>query len=468
MASFRYESLRHSLLTKQEELRLGRQLRRALQVQQKVDELLERKELQRLERLQAESLDEDVFTMEEELEDFLWRTQRTSESRQTQSGHYIRDYDMFDDDGRIRGFDEDDDEDDLLGLSVYGINEANALQEFDSRSVVTRGSNSFGIADIALSDQEIREHLGIDGGHKELSKILVEGALAKEQMIKCNIRLVMNIARKWMTRSNIGGDSNKAYVLMGSWTKPSLDEVVQEGILGLAKAAERFDPERNLKFSTYATYYITNEVRLAFQRATTGCLRVPSNYILIRNKYEKLVKEHYQQTGKGLDLAVAAEKLQYPMERLNFILRSTRPLLQLDGPVPMALASSAGKAGSNLGSYGVPPSFADTLECMEPSPEAVLERSLLRQCLENALANELSPHERDVLRLRHGLDDGVSRSVKEVVESCGGMMSPAEIRRAEFRAYSKLRTPTSLHNRRLLGFAAEFASFDPSESLEAY
>jgi hypothetical protein len=86
MASSRYESLRHSLLTKQEELRLGRQLRRALQVQQKVDELLERKELQRLERLQAESLDEDVFTMEEELEDFLWRTQRTSESRQTQSG----------------------------------------------------------------------------------------------------------------------------------------------------------------------------------------------------------------------------------------------------------------------------------------------------------------------------------------------------------------------------------------------
>ena len=97
---------------------------------------------------------------------------------------------------------------------------------------------------------------------------------------------------------------------------------------------------------------------------------------------------------------------------------------------------------------------------LDPSPEALVDRSLLRQCLENALAAELSPHERDVLRLRHGLDDGVSRSVKEVVESCGGMLSQADIRRAEKQAYNKLRVPHSIHNQRLLSFAADFVPQD--------
>lgn len=78
--------------------------------------------------------------------------------------------------------------------------------------------------------------------------------------------------------------------------------------------------------------------------------------------------------------------------------------------------------------------------------------SLLRQCLENAMASELSPHERDILRLRHGLDDGVSRSVREVVEMCGGALSLSEVRTAELRAFRKLRSPYSVHNYHLLGF----------------
>ena len=94
----------------------------------------------------------------------------------------------------------------------------------------------------------------------------------------------------------------------------------------------------------------------------------------------------------------------------------------------------------------------------EATPESIVERSLLRQCIENALAAELSPHERDIVRLRHGLDtNGVSRTVKEVMESCGGMLSQADIRAAESRAYRKLRIPHSIHNARLREFAAEAA-----------
>lgn len=88
----------------------------------------------------------------------------------------------------------------------------------------------------------------------------------------------------------------------------------------------------------------------------------------------------------------------------------------------------------------------------EPQPEEQVEMSLLRQCLENAMATELSPHERDILRLRHGLDDGVSRSIREVVEMCGGTLSVSDVRTAELRAFRKLRSPYSIHTFHLMGF----------------
>jgi DNA-directed RNA polymerase sigma subunit (sigma70/sigma32) len=97
----------------------------------------------------------------------------------------------------------------------------------------------------------------------------------------------------------------------------------------------------------------------------------------------------------------------------------------------------------------------------EAHPEDQVELSFLRQCLENAMASELSPHERDVLRLRLGLDDGVSRTVREVVEVCGGNISTSEVRLAEQRAYKKLRTPYSLQHHQLIAFL-DFAGIDQS------
>jgi DNA-directed RNA polymerase sigma subunit (sigma70/sigma32) len=90
----------------------------------------------------------------------------------------------------------------------------------------------------------------------------------------------------------------------------------------------------------------------------------------------------------------------------------------------------------------------------DPSPDEYIERSILRQCIENAFASELAPHERDVLRLRHGLDDGVARSAKDVSDVFGGTISEGQVRTAESSAYRKLRGQRgqSIHTRRLLGF----------------
>ena len=208
-----------------------------------------------------------------------------------------------------------------------------------------------------LTEREIIDELGIEGGRKELSKLLIEGALAKQQMIKSNVRLVTSIAKKWMRTStssvhaNRNADNEKKPAgsnSMGDWSTPSLDEVIQQGIVGLAIAAERFEPERKFKFSTYATYYITNEVRQIMQSATTQCLYVPPYYYTIKNKYENIVRDNYRETAgdpsRSLDMEEIASRLKLKKTRLEFILKSTQSLVQLDSRLDMS-SYSAGKAG---------------------------------------------------------------------------------------------------------------------------
>jgi DNA-directed RNA polymerase sigma subunit (sigma70/sigma32) len=110
--------------------------------------------------------------------------------------------------------------------------------------------------------------------------------------------------------------------------------------------------------------------------------------------------------------------------------------------------SAAGGDGSNSQELLI----LDTLRCAEPKPEDQVEISFLRQCLENAMATELTPYERDVLRLRLGLDSGEGKTVREVVEICGGSVTMSDVRSAERRAFKKLRSPTSVHTHNLLEY----------------
>jgi DNA-directed RNA polymerase sigma subunit (sigma70/sigma32) len=136
-----------------------------------------------------------------------------------------------------------------------------------------------------LSDDDLNRL----GGREAISQILVEGAIAREKLISSNIRLVLSVAKKWCKNAvkSSGGSDNFAVIYGGSWTRPSLDEAVQEGIIGLATAADRFDYKLNLRFSTYATFWIVNFVRRCFQNASTGGFRVP--LVRINNKVASLV-----------------------------------------------------------------------------------------------------------------------------------------------------------------------------------
>ena len=130
-----------------------------------------------------------------------------------------------------------------------------------------------------LTDDDVVTKMKIEGGKRELREIFQVGSESRTMLMKSNIRLVVSIAKKWMGSSyaaggNIGSRTTMLY--NGGWDRPSLDEVIQEGVLGLARAVDKFDPGRGLRFSTYSTHWITSYVRQAFQSASTGCLKVPA------------------------------------------------------------------------------------------------------------------------------------------------------------------------------------------------
>ena len=401
----------HDLLTKKEEYELGCKIQKFVKIKNQIDEMVMAKKIEQEKRLEANQrrrekeaarrrkrrnqagelafdigsadslLHSDDLSMEEELEEFLSskglseKTDSSRFNRRSEFRNEVQDlYDDFEDDEQAMM--------EELGMHVYGIDNYNdnesssddlaivdyhdsdyALEdEFAAFPDPPKKSDSSKLGDTLdavrmLTELEIKDELGVTGGQKELVKILIQGTLAKQKMMRCNVRLVTSIAKKWMLAAKGSGAGNtegakklSKSMFLGDWSTPAIEEVIQQGIVGLALAIERFEPERELKFSTYATYYITNEVRQIFQSATTQCLYVPPYFYNIKNKYEKIVRDHYYETkgdpNQKLSLEKIAAKLDLKPPRLHFILRSTRALVQLDAPAGGTF-TSPGKGGGS-------------------------------------------------------------------------------------------------------------------------
>jgi len=344
----------------------------------------------------------------------------------------------------------------------YNIDARRNIQSDDIRissTLVRNGSKlsySSVIADLnMISKHNLESQLGISGGRKEALQILYDGVIARNTLMTSNIRLVVSIAKKWMSRSPAAtsGEGARSFNLyQGGWDRPSLDDVIQEGVLGLSRAVDKYDPERKLRFSTYCTYWITSFVRQSFYAASTGCIKVPGALHDIKGAYNRIQARYLYTSDPKPSEAEIADEIGVTVDRLRTALRVTRPLKSMDEP--LGGMSGGGLKGSAAGGdiSSNDSSLYDLLECDEIAPEESVEMSFLRQTLENAMAAELSPHERDVLRLRLGLDDGQTRTVKEVVEEYGGGLSPADVRSAEQRAVKKLSSPQALYTHNLFDY----------------
>ena len=429
--------LRHPLLTKAQELRLGRAVQRAQIVRRNLEALLPESSspVEALGRGLAGSEEDEVDDDDDEEDDD------------------DEDYDDDDDETssrlswayRVGTYAEDDEYQDQRRLSL--------LADQERRRATQEGDDNIVDGDDVLSshpwtDAEL-ESVGVSGGRAGLRRVLRQGSLARQTLIRSNVRLVVSIAKRWFQPQWSGSDSSAsmASAYAGTWDRPSLDEVVQEGIVGLATAVDRFDPQRNLRFSTYATFWCTNSIRRCFQTAAMGPVRVPVQYLDVRTRYVAHVRSYLRQHGSTPPLEAAAQSLGLTASRLAYVLRMTQPRASLDAPMSFGPnnPASAGKAGS-LVNLDKSNALTETLVDPDKSPEERAEWSLLRQSLEDALAAELAPQERDVLRLRLGLDDGVTRTTTEVVRVFGDRISASQVRSWERQAYKKLRAPHSLYH----------------------
>ena len=297
----------------------------------------------------------------------------------------------------------------IAGVDVLegGMLEDAADEYLATRNIKDRHSTNYDSIQIYL--REIGQYpLLTAAEERELAKRIEKSdAEARNILARSNLRLVVSIAKKYVGRS----------------PDLTLLDLIQEGNLGLFRAVDKFDWKKGYKFSTYATWWIRQAITraLADQSRT---IRIPVHMVETIAKYKQVSRRLSQALGRdpqaeeiAIEMGVEPDKI-YQIEKIN------QDTLSLENPI-----GSDDDDRSTLGDF-IP-------DDKIPSPvQESSERILSEQVKE--ILNDLSPKERKILEMRHGLMDGVYHTLEEVGKEFG--VTRERIRQIEAKALEKIRT----------------------------